>query len=380
MKFANSPSRARKPVQSGDVIISTVRTYLKAVASIGPEAHNWIVSTGFAVLRPNSQILPGFLYRAVQSNPFVESVVAASTGVSYPAINPSALGSILIPIPDLPTQKSIADFLNRETARIDQLIQKKQGQLALFPEKEKAEISRLVLRGTDANIDTFPSGIVWRGAVPSHWTESRLKAHFKMRKRQGFEDRTVLSVYREFGVIEKSSRDDNINKTPEDLSKYQLVEPGDLVINKMKAWQGSLGVSTFTGITSPDYVVMVPIGEHDAGYMHHLLRARPMPTAYHLISNGIRIDQWRMEPEKFLSLPVFLPPLHEQRQIATSVNRVLKNLRDVSEAVSRSIDRLRELRSALITAAVTGQINVATWDKQGLTDRRLDKIEETLRA
>jgi len=261
-------------------------------------------------------------------------------------------------LPDLATQKNIADFLDRETARIDQLIEKKRRQLDLFSEKEKGEISRLVLRGSDARADTSPSGIAWRGDVPKHWIESRLKAHFKMRKRQGFEDQPVLSVYREFGVIEKSSRDDNINKTPEDLSKYQLVEPGDLVVNKMKSWQGSLGISEFLGITSPDYVVMVPIGEHDSGYMHHLLRARPMPTVYHLISNGVRIDQWRMEPEKFLSLPIFLPPLHEQRQIAASVNRILNSLRNVAEAVGRSIDRLREHRAALITAAVTGQIDI----------------------
>jgi len=283
-------------------------------------------------------------------------------------------------IPDLETQISIANFLDREVTRIDQLIQKKQRQLDFFPEKEKSEISRLVLRGANANADMTPSGFSWRGDVPSHWTESRLKAHFKVRKRQGYEDRTVLSVYREFGVIEKSSRNDNINKTPEDLSKYQLVQPGNLVINKMKAWQGSLGISKFDGITSPDYVVMVNISEHDHEYMHHLLRARPMPMVYHLISNGIRIDQWRMEPEKFLSLPVFLPPLHEQRQIAASVNRVLGTLRGVSEAVSRSIERLREFRAALITAAVTGQIDVATWHQRDETDRRLEKIEEAMRA
>ena len=78
-----------------------------------------------------------------------------------------------------------------------------------------------------------------------------MKDHFRQEKRQGYEDLTVLSVYREFGVIEKSSRDDNINKTPEDLTKYQLVNPNDLVINKMKAWQGSMGIAPMKGITRP---------------------------------------------------------------------------------------------------------------------------------
>jgi type I restriction enzyme S subunit len=91
MTFANAPSRARKPLLGGDIIVSTVRTYLKAVAAVPAEAQDWVASTGFAVLRPNHDVDQRFLYRVVQSNPFVETVVAASTGVSYPAINPSTL-------------------------------------------------------------------------------------------------------------------------------------------------------------------------------------------------------------------------------------------------------------------------------------------------
>lgn len=378
MRFEDAPSRARKPVRYGDVIVSTVRTYLRAVAGIGAGADNWVVSTGFAVLRPRDGADPRFLLRVIQSTPFIESVVTSSTGVSYPAINSSTLGDLPVPLPDRETQKAIADFLDFETARIDQLIEKKQRLVELLPEKEKAAISRLVLFGENASHQLTDSGIFWRGMVPDCWEESRLKAHFKAKKRQGYEDLEVLSVYREHGVIEKSSRDDNINKTPDDLSKYQLVEPGDLVINKMKAWQGSLGVSTFRGITSPDYVVMTPVGEHYPLYMHHLLRAQPMPLVYHLISNGIRIDQWRMEPEKFLSLTVFLPPLVEQRTIAERVEMELGRLRVVADAINFSIDRLREYRAALITAAVTGQIDVTTWGKQGQTDRRLDQIEEDM--
>lgn len=127
MQFSDSPSRARKPVRAGDVIISTVRTYLKAIALIGQNAGNWIVSTGFSVLRPNSDMNSRYLHRAVQSNPFLMSVAAASTGVSYPAINPSTLGNILIPCPEPGIQSSIADVLDRETGRIDKL---KKGTLA----------------------------------------------------------------------------------------------------------------------------------------------------------------------------------------------------------------------------------------------------------
>ena len=283
-------------------------------------------------------------------------------------------------IPDLETQKAITDFLDRETTRIDQLIEKKQRLVRLVPEKEKREISQLVMRGKNTSTSLRDTGIFWRGEVPTHWTESRMKTHFRISKRQGFDELTVLSVYREYGVIIKSSRNDNINSTPEDLSKYQLVESGDLVINKMKSWQGSLGISSYEGITSPDYVVLTPCSEHSSRYMNHLLRAAPMPTVYHLISNGIRTDQWRMEPSLFLSLPIFMPPMEEQIKIAEKVDEELERLRNIADTVNASIDRLREYHSALITVAVTGQMDVATYGKQGKTDRRLDEIEEAMQA
>lgn len=332
-------------------------------------------------IRVNRDVSPRYVWHLLNSYfaRYHYNVYATSTS-GLGNLNGTIVGNLPFPVSDFASQHKIADFLDRETARIDLLIEKKQQLVALLPEKEKNEISRLVLRGANPSVPFLDSGTFWRGKVPAHWSESRLKAQFKIQKRQGFDDLEVLSVYREYGVIEKSSRDDNINKTPEDLSKYQLVGPGDLVVNKMKAWQGSLGISTFTGITSPDYVVMTPCGKHYAQYMHHLLRAVPMPTIYHLISNGIRTDQWRLEPNRFLSLPVFLPPLEEQREIALRIDEELARLRNVAEAITASIDRLKEYRSALITAAVTGQIDVQTYTKSGTPDRRLDAIQEEMGA
>ena len=260
--------------------------------------------------------------------------------------------------PNFDTQVAIADFLDRETSHIDRLIEKKRRQIELLREKEKSEISEIANRGIDHTEFSAMNEVPWRGQIPLKWKESRLKAHFRQSKRQGFEDLEVLSVYREFGVIKKSSRSDNNNKTPDDLSKYQLVEPGDLVINKMKAWQGSLGISKYRGIVSPDYVVMAPTHEHVSEYMHHLLRAKPMPSVYEQISNGIRLAQWRLEPYKFLCLPLFLPPLQEQKGLALAIGRALRRSRAAQKSINKSIDLLLEKRAALITAAVTGQLNL----------------------
>lgn len=341
--------------RKGDILFGKLRPYLAKVYLAD--------SAGEAVgdlwaLRPQDHIEPRFAAYQLLEPGFIDRVNGSTTGAKMPRAEWGFVGSIKVPTPPIEEQATIARFLDRETGRIDGLIEKKTRFIALLKEKEKAAISRLVRRGLDRNAPVTDSGINWRGLVPANWTRGRMKDHFRQEKRQGYENLTVLSVYREFGVIEKSSRDDNINKTPEDLTKYQLVNPNDLVINKMKAWQGSMGIAPMKGITSPDYVVMRPIGEHDPRYMHHYLRAQPMPWVYRLISNGIRTDQWRMEPEKFLGLPVFMPPIEEQGHIADRIDVELERIRGLISLTERSIDLLREKRAALITSAVTGKIDV----------------------
>lgn len=165
-------------------------------------------------------------------------------------------------------------------------------------------------------------------------------------------------AHREYGVIERSSRDDNANVLPDDLTKYQLVEAGDLVVNKMKAWQGSLGISDFRGITSPDYVVFQPTHSELPDYLHFMLRTPQLATVYLSNSNGIRINQWRIEPERFLNVPVLLPPVVEQKKIVEHIARETAKLDAVRAATERTIVLLKERRAALIAAAVTGQLDL----------------------
>ncbi|MBO6765038.1 MULTISPECIES: hypothetical protein [Alphaproteobacteria] len=276
--------------------------------------------------------------------------------------------------PDLDTQKAIADFLDKETARIDQLIEKKQRLVELLGEREKSVPSDLIPSGR-----MVLQGLLGQSVGNDQQLErTPIKTLFRLAKRQGFQEKTILSVYREHGVVVRNSRDDNINKVPMDVSSYQLVEPGDLVINKMKAWQGSLGISDHEGITSPDYVVMVPTRRMQNRYINHLLRARPMPDFYRAISNGIRPDQWRLEVDRFLATSIYLPSSNEQESIADEIDRLIASHRSLADHVQVSIDRLKEYRSALITAAVTGQIDVTRWGRTGEGNKRLDQIQEEM--
>jgi len=124
LRFGDAPSRARRLVKAGDTIVSTVRTYLRAIAPVIDPPNNMVVSTGFAVVRSAGMVDSHFLSWALRSSQFVEAVVAVSVGVSYPAIAPTVLGCIPVRVPPKTGQRAIAGFLDRETAKIDALIAK----------------------------------------------------------------------------------------------------------------------------------------------------------------------------------------------------------------------------------------------------------------
>lgn len=312
-----------------------------------------------AILRAMPHVLSGkYLMRAVQSRPVALQLELASTGVTRCGLPKGAIGSAKIPLPDLPTQRRITSYLDRETARIDALVAEKERMLALLEQKRAALISRVVTRGLNPKAPTKPTGFEWLPTIPAHWRLAKMGRLFSQVKRLGFPDEEVLSVYREYGVVIRSDRDDNANRVPEDLSKYQLVRKGDLVINKMKAWQGSLGISDYDGITSPDYVVFTPQHQENPLFLHLLLRVDRMKAVYHSMSNGIRTNQWRIEPDRFLSFHLYLPPLDEQQEIVAQVKTQTEKSRSLGNVLRDSVALLKERRSALITAAVTGKISV----------------------
>ena len=144
MLFKDAPSRARRIVKDGDVIVSTVRTYLEAIAPIDNPPENLIVSTGFAVIRPNKNLYKGYTAYCLRAKGFIKEVVARSVGVSYPAINSSDLVNIAVPSIAYSEQTKIANFLDHETAKIDSLIEKAQSAIQLMQERRTALISSAV--------------------------------------------------------------------------------------------------------------------------------------------------------------------------------------------------------------------------------------------
>ncbi len=390
LRFGQSPSRARKPIRNGDVIIATVRTYLKAITLVEGASSNWVASTGFAVCRPAKGVIPEYLYRVMQSNSFVESVVASSTGVSYPAINPSTLGKLPIPLPDLPTQQAIADFLDRETARIDQLIEKKGRLITLLEEKKRALVDLLVTGGLSENPSRKPVNVSWLSDIPSHWAALPIKKLLVMPITDGphetpeFVDDGVIFISAESiknGEIDFDRKRGYITPEANEVySRKYSPQFGDIYIIKSGATTGkSAMVRDFVdfNIWSP-LAVLRSARSTNSEFLLLVVRSTSFQDAIAL--------NWSWGTQQNIGMGVLgqivvpVPPIEEQDRIVQHFKEEAAQARKIEVLATRSIERLRELRFALITASVTGQIDVATWSKGGETHRRLEAIERDMEA
>lgn len=198
------------------------------------------------------------------------------------------------------------------------------------------------------------SGIAWIGAIPNHWRVSKIKQIVRWKSVKGQPDLPVLSLYRDYGVIPKDSRDDNHNVTSLDTSGYKVVEHGDLVINKMKAWQGSLAVSEYNGIVSPAYHICKITSENICKkYLHYLLRDASYLPEYMRLSTGLRVGQWDLSFDDFKNIPFLVPSLAEQERIAAFLDAECAEIDAVLEKTRASIEEYKKLKQAVITQAVT---------------------------
>lgn len=204
------------------------------------------------------------------------------------------------------------------------------------------------------------SGVPWLGDVPAGWTTRPLWSMFERIKDVGHPDEQMLSVFRDYGVVAKDSRD-NINKTAENRNIYQLVHPGWLVTNRMKAWQGSVGISGLRGIVSGHYICFAPRHDADSRYLNWLFRSPTYAVGYALQSRGVRIGQAEIDNDLYRVMPVLLPPIDEQRAIADYLDHETARIDTLIEEQQHLIEMLRERRAAVLSAAFdTGPSTEAT--------------------
>lgn len=287
--------------------------------------------------------------RAINETTYATTVKHLSSG---------QVRAIRVSLPNDPGElQLLADFLDQETGEIDAFIRDQEELIGLMQERRAATISHAVTRGFDSNVPMQDSGVDWLGLVPTSWTTRPLWTMFHRIKDTGHPEEMMLSVFREYGVVEKNSRE-NLNKTAENRDIYQLIQPGWLVANRMKAWQGSVGISRHRGIISGHYLCFAPRHQESSDFLNFLFRSGPYEAGYAALSRGVRIGQAEIDNDQYRLLPVLLPPLNEQHEI---VQRLEEELADIDEAIAdahRAVVLSGERRFALISAAVTGKVDL----------------------
>jgi type I restriction enzyme, S subunit len=215
-----------------------------------------------------------------------------------------------------------------------------------------------------------PSGYDWVGDVPAHWAVEKLGTSLRAVSEKNRPDLPLLSITREKGVIERDLDDEesNHNFIPDDLSGYKVLRAGQFGMNKMKAWQGSYGVSQHTGIVSPAYFIFDFTKEIDPDFFSRAIRSKLYVSFFGSASDGVRIGQWDLNKSRMREIPLLVPPLPEQRAIAAFLDDKCAKIDGAVKIKEDQIALLRERRQIIIQDAVTRGLNPAAPMKDSCID------------
>lgn len=347
-----------------DVLFNKLRPYL---AKVHHASFDGVSSGELLCLRPSDEVLPRFLFYVACSKAFVDAVNAETFGSKMPRADWEIVGHQPLPLPPFETQKRIAAFLDGKTAQIDALIARKQALQNRLAEKRLAIITQAVTKGLDPATPMKDSGIDWFGQIPAHWEIKPLKRAIFYQEGPGimaadFRDEGV-PLLRVASVGERWSTLAGANfLEPEMVAKkwsHFLTKQGDLLISA-SATSGiisEVGIDTvncipYTGIIRLNAIEEVSV----TSFIRHFAVSQPFIAQIDQLKAGSTIQHFGPYHLGLMSLA--LPPVEEQLQIADFLDVVLERCSHVEGEIKRSLAQLSEYRAALITSAVTGQMEI----------------------
>ncbi|WP_327262954.1 restriction endonuclease subunit S [Streptomyces sp. NBC_01232] len=357
--FAAAPSRARRLAPNGAVLVSTVRTYLRAIAAVPVSQDPLVFSTGFAVLEAGPEIESRFLGYYCHSQPFVDDIVARSTGVSYPAINASEIGNLAVPLPPLEQQRRIADFLDAETARIDRLAERYQKLSDLAVERARAVIDK-ALMGLSAE-SSVPASAVCSAIVDcvnKTAPTSTEATPYRMIRTSNIRNGEV-NLSETFSVERRVFIEWNRRGTPRN---------GDILFTR-EAPLGQVGMlhtdaSVFLGQRIMLYRANENVLKKEL-LLYNFLGSH-MGRQLRLLGAGSLHEHVRVGD--CLKLRIYCPPRTQQDGLVAEIEAGREKSLRLATLAKRQLALLAERRQALITAAVTGQFDVSTASGRNVTD------------
>ena len=367
-QLAESYSRYNK-VKKGDLLLNPMDLYSGANCNISHV--EGVISPAYINLRANTKLHSkyfDYLFKIQYTSFAFQSVGKGVSLENRWTLSSETLLNYILPIPPLSEQKQIADYLDWKINEIDKLID---------IEREKVRELNKIRKGVLAqSIKEM-----------KEYSVMPLKRILKVKniKYSSIDyEIPLLSVVREEGIVIRNIGIDstNHNVIPEDLSNYKIVEKGNFVMNKMKAWQGAYGISDYTGVVSPAYFVFeLRSKDIDKQFFHKFIRCEEYINQFAKFSKGIRTDQWDFDITELSNILFRYPKLCRQREIVDEIESKETIISQRLNYIDNQINNLQSLKQSLISEVVTGKIDVRDikipyYEKIDISNEKQEHLEE----
>ena len=279
---------------------------------------------------------------------------------TIPSISVSKYKNFKICLPSINEQYAIVNFLDQKTSEIDQAIAIKEQQIALLNERKQIVIQKAVTQGLNPHVAMKDSGVEWIGKIPEHWEIQKVKHLFQLiiEPAPKNNDLELLSVYTDIGVKPRKELEERGNKAST-TDGYWKVQKGDIIVNKLLAWMGAIGLSNYEGVTSPAYDILRARKPLSPYFYHLLFRSPICSSELKKHSRGIMDMRLRLYFDKFGDVLVPYAPITEQNEIIKYIEVEEQKINAGIELINQQIEKLKEYKTTLINDAVTGKIKVA---------------------
>lgn len=350
-------------LHQGDFIFADTSEDLNGSGNCSFNDYDDLIFAGYhtIIARPHNITLPKYYAYFFQSKNWRNQIQSLVNGIKVFSVNKRSLKSTVLLVPPGDTQEKISHYLDAQLAKIQGYITERERELPLLETLKKTEVAQVVTKGLNHDAPMKDSGITWLGKIPAHWELKRLKSVLVDRNEPNDPVKTdfILSLTNDRGVIPYADKGAVGNKAKEDLTKYKLAYPDDIVLNSMNVHIGSVALSSYFGCVSPVYYMLhVRNPQHSVRYFNYLFQTKELQHDLHKYGKGILDIRMRipMPALNMVILPV--PPIEEQQAIIDYIEGRISQIDSYITAINEELEQLRQYKQRLISDAVTGKIKV----------------------
>lgn len=347
-------------VPSGSVLVVTRGMILAHTFPVAKTACDMAINQDLKALRPKGNLHPDYLAWLLRGTAAESLARTDEAAHGTLVLRMDDWTTMPLPIPPPLEQQAIVAFVERETSKLDALVADQERLIELLKEKRQAVISHAVTKGLHPDVPMRQSGVTWIGEIPAHWSVVQSRRLFRVRNEPARDTDRQLTASQKYGMVFQSDfvemEGRRVVEVIHGTDSLRHAEPNDFVIS-LRSFQGGLEWCKVAGSVTFHYVVLVPIKHVHEEFFAYLFKSAAYIQALRSTANLIR-DGQDLRYSHFVLVDLPLVPLAEQEEIAAYLDRETAQIDALVSDAQRAITLLRERRTALISAAVTGQIDV----------------------